>query len=159
LSTSSVQSVTSTRVVVDDGRSRTVIRTDMSRLARRAREHAVRRRGRSVGHAHRAIGGQLLGTVVRHALALSASVLALMIAMIGSPFLAGLVPSVGPPVSRAVAQGAAWVVAVDLPPVVPATQVEDLATPSAALGSKAFLLQRAPAPERASPRSWPPSAG
>jgi hypothetical protein len=112
----------------------------MGRLTWRARGYAVRRRGRSVGHAHRAIGGQLLGTLIRHALAPTAAILALAIAVIGAPFVAGLVTGVGTPPRQPVADRAARLVAVDLPPVMTATQVEDPGARRAVLRSKPLVL-------------------
>jgi hypothetical protein len=147
LSTSSMPWVTSTRVVVDDGRIRKVIRADMRGPASRARERTVHRRGRSLGHAHRAIGGPLLGTLVRHALASPASVLALPIVVIEPALFAGLVPGMGASMRRAVARGAALGAAIELAPVMAATEVENPAAPRTTLRSKA-LRQGPPSPER-----------
>src|SRR5580692_5918193 len=131
----------------------------MGTLAWRARGSADPRRGRSVGHAHGATGGQHRGTVVRHALALSASIGRLTIAVVEASLRASLVPSVGASMRDPIAACAAHVVAIDLPPIVLATEMKDAVAPSAALGSKTLLLQRPPAPEReALPRTWPPSA-
>ncbi len=116
-----------------------MIRGGMGKLARRASGSADPRRGRSVGHAHGAIGGPLLGTVVRHALALATSVVRLTIAVIEAPLVAGLVPSVGASMRDPIALSATSVVAIDLPPIVLATEMEDLPAPSAALGSKTLL--------------------
>jgi hypothetical protein len=110
-----------------------VILGGIEQLAGDARGRVVRRRGQSVGDDHHASDGQLLGTLVRHAFALPAPVVALAIAVIVPTLRARLVAGVGAGVRHAIALHAADFPAVDLPPIAEPADVEDLPAPAAAL--------------------------
>jgi hypothetical protein len=77
--------------------------------------------------------------------------------MIEPSFLAALVASVGSAMGVKISSTTTGVIAVELPPIVPRTQVEDAAAPPTTLRSKTLSLQPRPALERTSPRTCLPS--